>query len=157
MITFEDIQLNRIFMSTKEEASNANEKGNDVMDVKVNVENSGEISNIMNNLDTAFDKDEVIINMAAEYLMLEKDSSIKLVFIQMLQQEDVNEETGVITPVDVALFVNEDKKTFVTKSVVIRNAVKNLPKGSTVLITAQGEKKLDGKRKLNLFDVQLLG
>lgn len=123
----------------------------------MNVENNDVIANVMGTLEDRLKKDKVLMNLSAEYLSLDEGESKKLVYIQMLSQEGVDEETGEIINNEVALFVDEDKKTYVHKGVVIKNAVRSLPNGTTLLITASGQKDLGKGRKLNQFDVELLG
>jgi hypothetical protein len=114
------------------------------------------------NYATLFEKKEKSFNMASEYLEFKKENEqVVLVFIGCHTQEKEvhNKDTGEISVSEstLATFADIDKNTFVTQSVVIVNAVRNMQPLSTVEISYKGEKKLSEGRKVKKYSVTLLG
>lgn len=116
--------------------------------VKVKVD----LSKVTEKMTTTLATAEVVMDLQKEYLRLEKSKPKRFLFVETGEQLDIS--TGELTPT--VTLLDDQRKLFITRTVVIYNACKDLKAYSGLELEFLGEKELDNGNKLKQYRVTLL-
>lgn len=122
------------------------------------IEQKKDIASAIANVKESFKKNTPLIDLVTEWLKIDVNETVKLMYLKTVTGQDVDTETGEITDKNIAIFSDENGKSWAISNVQIINAMKLANTGDMVTITSNGYQDIpNSDKKLSLFSVVLLG